>query len=148
MEVILGAYQTRFRERKGTTDQIHTLWQILESKKEQHFSTHYLFTDFKSAFDSVSRVQLHAAMLEMGIAVKLVNLTRNALKKVGNWEKTQDITSEVSETRTGVRQKTRCRAFFLTWPRKKLLGRHTRRKWQYPHGDSTTRWLMLPICIL
>jgi hypothetical protein len=46
--------------------------------KEHNIRAFYLFVDFKSAFDSVIREQLHTTMLEMGMPMKLVNLTRAA----------------------------------------------------------------------
>jgi sorting nexin-29 len=104
IEAILGWYQTGFQEGKSTIDQIHALRQILERMKEQNITAFYLFVDFKSAFDSVIREQLHATMSEMGIPMKLVKLTRAALKRVRSRVKIQDITLETSETKRGLRQ--------------------------------------------
>jgi hypothetical protein len=71
--------------------------------KEQ-ITVFYLPVDFKSAFDSVIREQLYATMLEMGRPVKLVKLTRAALKSVRSWVKIQGITSETFEAKRGMRQ--------------------------------------------
>jgi hypothetical protein len=71
--------------------------------KEQ-ITAFYLPVDFKSAFDSVIREQLYATMLEMGRPVKLVKLTRAALKSVRSWVKIQGITSETFEAKRGLRQ--------------------------------------------
>jgi len=93
IEAILEWYQTGFWEGKSTIDQIYTLRQILERMKEQNITAFYLFVDFKSAFDSVIREQLYATMSEMGIPMKLVKLTRAALKRVRIGVKIQGITS-------------------------------------------------------
>jgi hypothetical protein len=91
IEAILGWYRTGFREGKGTIDQIHTLRQILERMKEQNITAFYLFVDFNSAFGSLIREQLYATVLEMGIPMKLVKLTRAALKSVRSRVKIQGI---------------------------------------------------------
>jgi sorting nexin-29 len=104
IEAILGWYQTGFQEGKGTTDQIHTLQQILERMKQQNITAFYLFVDFKSAFDSVIREQLYATTLEMGIPMKLVKLTRASLTSVRSRVKIQGITSETFEAKKVLRQ--------------------------------------------
>jgi sorting nexin-29 len=99
IEAILGWYQTGFRKGKGTTDQMHTLRQILERMKEENITAFYLFADFKSAFDSVIREQLYATMLEMCVPMKLVKLTTAALKSVRSRVKIQGIKSETFEAK-------------------------------------------------
>jgi sorting nexin-29 len=72
--------------------------------KEQKVTTFHLFVDFKSAFDSVIREQLYGTMLETGIPIKLINLTRAALKSLRSRLKIQDIISETFEAKRGLRQ--------------------------------------------
>jgi sorting nexin-29 len=122
IEAILGWYQTGFQEGKSTIDQIHTLWQILERMKEQNIKAFYLFVDFKSAFDSVMREQLCATMSKMGIPMKLVKLTRAALKRVRSRVKIQDITSETFETKRGLRQGDPLSCYLFNLALEKLLG--------------------------
>jgi sorting nexin-29 len=71
--------------------------------KEQNITVFHLFVDFKLAFDSVIREQLYATMLEIGIPMKLVKLTRAALKSVRSRVKIQGITSETFEAKRGLR---------------------------------------------
>jgi hypothetical protein len=60
--------------------------------------------DNEVSIDSVIREQLYATVLEMGIPMKLVKLTRAALKSVRSRVKIQGITSETFETKRGLGQ--------------------------------------------
>ena len=50
--------------------------QILEKKWEYNEEVHQLFTDFKKAYDSVRREVLYNILIEFGIPMKLVRLTK------------------------------------------------------------------------
>ena len=61
-ENIIGNYQCGFQKNRSTTNQIFMLRQILKKTKEFGIETHHLFIDFKSAYDTIKRDQLHNAM--------------------------------------------------------------------------------------
>jgi sorting nexin-29 len=105
VEKVTGSYQCGFREGKPTTDQIHTLHQVLQRTREFKIDTYHLFIDFKAAYDSIKRDKLLSAMQEFGIPVKLINLTRATLKRVKCRIKLQVHLSEAFLTQSGLRQK-------------------------------------------
>lgn len=63
---IIGQYQWEFRPGKSTIDQILTLRQILEKTRDLQIDTHYLFIDFRQAYDSIVTDELYSAMSELG----------------------------------------------------------------------------------
>ena len=74
VEEIVGNYQRAFRNGKSTTDQIFTMWQIMEKMAEYRYDTYHLFIDFKAAYDSIASVKLYDAMRSFGILAKLIRL--------------------------------------------------------------------------
>jgi hypothetical protein len=56
------------------TDQIFYIRLILEKSWEYNGTVHQLFTDFKTAYDSVRREVLYNFLIEFGIPRKLVGL--------------------------------------------------------------------------
>lgn len=75
-EDILGQYQCGFRKNRSTIDQIFILRQILEKCSEWCVDTYHMFIDFRTAYDSIKRIELYRAMQELGIPEKLTSLTR------------------------------------------------------------------------
>jgi hypothetical protein len=53
--------------------------QILEKKWEYNETVHYLFIDFKKAYDSVRREVLYNNLIEFGVPMKLVRLIKICL---------------------------------------------------------------------
>ena len=101
---IIGNYQCGFQRGKTTTDQIHSIRQILERTKEYNIDTYHLFIDFKAAYDSVNREELLAAMVEFNIPKKIINLVRMTLKNVKCRIKVMSQLSEPFYTEQGLRQ--------------------------------------------
>lgn len=82
LENIIGKYQCGFMREKSTTDQIFAIRQILEKTHEYDIPTFHLFVDFKVAYDSVKREDLYAAMTELGVPEKLVQMARMTMRCV------------------------------------------------------------------
>jgi sorting nexin-29 len=83
LEKLVGNYLCGFRDGKTTSDQLHSMRQILEKMREYGVSTFNLFVDFKAAFDSDDRTELFKAMEEFQIPRKVVEITlRNVRCKV------------------------------------------------------------------
>lgn len=101
---IIGKYQCGFRRGKGTSDQIHSLRQILEKTMEFNIETHHLFIDFKAAYDSILRQPLYGAMLDFGIPEKLVDLVRMTMDSVTSYIKIQSDESLHFGVENGLRQ--------------------------------------------
>ena len=62
VETTIGDYQCDYRGERSRVDQIFTVHQILEKCGERGKDTHHLFIDFKTAYDSIDRCSLYAAM--------------------------------------------------------------------------------------
>ena len=103
-EQIIGDYQAGFRKGKSTSDQIHTLRQIMEKMTERQIDTYYIFIDFKAAYDSITRKEIYNIMKEFGIPNKLRSLVKATQNKVRCKVKTPMGTSDIFYTQRGIRQ--------------------------------------------
>jgi hypothetical protein len=84
IDEIVGDHHCRFRRNRSTTDQIFFICQILEKKWEYNETVHQLFIDFKKVFDSVRREVLYNILIESGVPIKLVRLTKMCLNEPYN----------------------------------------------------------------
>lgn len=73
-EEIIGDYQGGFCKGRSTIDQIFIMRQLLEKCWEENITTHHLFIDYKSAYDSVWKDELWNEMYKLGLPMKLVKL--------------------------------------------------------------------------
>jgi hypothetical protein len=80
VERVVGDYQCGFHQGRSRTEQVFNVRQILEKCKQVGIQIHYLFVDFKAAYDSIDRTRLYLAMKEMQIPKKLVNLVRITMR--------------------------------------------------------------------
>jgi len=103
-ERIIGTYQCGFRKGKSTINQSFTLSQIMEKTAENRIGIHNLFTDFKSAYDSIHREKLLCAMTEFGIPSKLIRLVKTTMANVQCSVQIQSHLSEPIPTARGVKQ--------------------------------------------
>jgi hypothetical protein len=65
-----------------TTDEIFCIHQILEKKWEYNETVHQLFIGFKKAYDSVRKEVLYNILIESGLSMKLVRLTKMWLNEM------------------------------------------------------------------
>lgn len=72
----IGEYQAGFRRNRSTTDQIHSLRNILEKRVERDIETYILFIDFKKSYDCLVRNAIWNAMYDLGIPKKLVRMAK------------------------------------------------------------------------
>jgi len=79
VETTIVDYHCGYRREWSTVDQIFTVHQILEKCSEHGKETHYLFIDFKVAYDSTDRCSLYAAMEEMNTLQKMTALFKATL---------------------------------------------------------------------
>jgi len=70
-EEITGDHLCGFLCNRSTTDHIFCIRQILGRTREQNATVHQLFTDFKTAYDTVGREILYNILVEFGIPMKL-----------------------------------------------------------------------------
>lgn len=75
-EEIFDEFQGGFQQNRGTIDQICIIRQIMEKFYEHDTVLHFLFIDYKQAFDSIDRFQLYTILRELGIPDKLVKLVK------------------------------------------------------------------------
>ena len=69
--------QARFREAKGTRDQIANILWIIEKAREFQKNTYFSFIDYMKAFDCVDHNKLQKILRETGIPDHLTFLLRN-----------------------------------------------------------------------
>jgi hypothetical protein len=79
---IIGDHQCGFRRNRSSTDNILCIRQILEKKWDYNEAVHQLFIFiFKKANDSVRREVLYNILIEFGVPMKLVRLTKMCLNE-------------------------------------------------------------------
>jgi len=103
-EEVLGEYQCGFRSNRSTTDQIFTLRQILEKKREYNSEVHNLFVDFRKAYDSIHRDGLYNIMAEFGFPRKLIRMTAVCLSGVRSRVVANGRIGDAFAVNTGLRQ--------------------------------------------
>ena len=104
IKTLIGPYQCGFRPSKSTNDQIFILRQMLANTHEKQIDTHHLLVDHKTAFDSLIRDHVFAAMSELGIPAKLIRLWRMTLSNSCNSVKIGIDLFEPFDTVQGFRQ--------------------------------------------
>jgi hypothetical protein len=73
---IIGDHQCGFLCNRSTTDQIFSIRQILEKRRDYNETVHQLFVDFKKAYDSVRREVLCSILKESLLPVEQVRLLK------------------------------------------------------------------------
>jgi hypothetical protein len=73
---IIWDYQCGFRRNRSATDQTFCIRKILQRKYKYSGTVHPLFVDFKKAYDSVTREVLCNILIESGVPMKLVYLSK------------------------------------------------------------------------
>jgi hypothetical protein len=96
--------QAGFQSGKSTTDQLFALRQTLEKCNEFNITTHYLFIDFKAAYDAIISNKVYVGMSELNFPTKLIRLTKATLTIVTCCVKIQNDCSESFESRQRLRQ--------------------------------------------
>ncbi|MFX8891336.1 reverse transcriptase domain-containing protein, partial [Acinetobacter baumannii] len=89
---------------RSTIDQIFTLRQILEKKREHDSEVHNLCVDFKKAYDSIHREGLFNIMAEFGFSRKLIRMTAVCLCGVRSRVVSKGVLSDAFDVNTGLRQ--------------------------------------------
>uniref|UniRef100_A0A8D8Q0R7 Craniofacial development protein 2 n=1 Tax=Cacopsylla melanoneura TaxID=428564 RepID=A0A8D8Q0R7_9HEMI len=100
----IGEYQAGFRRNRSTTDQIHTLRNILEKRVERNIDTCILFIDFRKSYDCLIRNAIWNAMHELSIPRKLVNLVKQCCMGAVNKVRVGGEMSSAFEVETGLKQ--------------------------------------------
>jgi len=83
------------------TKQIFCFHQIFEKKWEYNDAVHQLFTNFKKAYDSVTREVLFHIVNEFGIRMQLVKLTKLCLNETSRRVQVGKHCSDVFPTKNG-----------------------------------------------
>jgi sorting nexin-29 len=100
----VGQYQAGFMGARATTDQIFTVRQALQKCREFNVTTHHLFIDFKSAYDTIDRDQLWQIMHDYGFPDKLTRLVKSTTDRVMCVVRVSGTLSSPFESRRGLRQ--------------------------------------------
>ncbi|GFU41117.1 putative endonuclease-reverse transcriptase [Trichonephila clavipes] len=100
----VGDYQNGFRKGRSTTEQIFSIRQVLQKTREFGIDTHHLFIDFKTAYDSINRKALIAAMKEFQFPDKLLRLISLTFSETKIVVKMQNDLSDPLKIKNGVRQ--------------------------------------------
>ncbi|KAI5731765.1 hypothetical protein M8J77_015617 [Diaphorina citri] len=103
-EDLIGEYQTGFRKGRSTLDHIFTLRQVFEKVWEYNNGGHFVFIDFKKAYDSANRPCLLKILKEFQIPTKLISLISDCLDKTLCKIKMPNTNSDEFEVTSGLRQ--------------------------------------------
>lgn len=82
MEEVLGKYQCGFKEERSVVDQTFTLRKTEAESYEFEKDTCLLFMDFNKDFDQVKSDKLCAALRELGVFNKVMNMIKLTFKKI------------------------------------------------------------------
>jgi sorting nexin-29 len=104
-EKFVWNYQCSFRNGKSTSDQLHTMRQILEKMGEYEVNTFNLFVDFKATYDSTDRTQLFKNMEEFQIPRKLRSLVKIMLRNAKCKVKTPNGITDPFDTHTHTKKR-------------------------------------------
>jgi hypothetical protein len=96
--------QSGFRPGRSTIDQIYTLRQVLETRREFRRPTIIAFIDFKAAFDSVDRKRMYQLLADFGLPSKIVRLVEQMYMGSENVVRAASGTSAPFSVLTGVKQ--------------------------------------------
>ncbi|XP_066905877.1 uncharacterized protein [Halyomorpha halys] len=77
---------------------------MLEKTYEYNVDLHYLFIDFRQAYDSVDKAKLLKALQSLGIPSKLIRLTKMTLERTSCKVKTRVGISNSFRVSSGLRQ--------------------------------------------
>jgi sorting nexin-29 len=103
-EKFLGEYQSGFRPKRSTTDQIFIMIQMLEKHIERDSDLYMLFVQFTQAFDSVNRKKLIESMNKMIIPHKIIRMVEMTVNHTKAKVKTGNKLSETFDFSVGVKQ--------------------------------------------
>ena len=79
-EEVLGEYQCGFKRQRRTTDELFVVRQTLEKCYAHDTDLHFLFIDFKKAFDSINQKKLLESLASFGIPKKIERLVKITLE--------------------------------------------------------------------
>ncbi|VDP59986.1 unnamed protein product [Schistosoma curassoni] len=82
VDVQLRDQQAGFRKNRSCTDEIKTLWIIVEQSIEWNPSLYINFIDYEKAFDSVDRTTLWKFLQHYGVPQKIVNIIQNSYDRL------------------------------------------------------------------
>jgi sorting nexin-29 len=100
----IGSYRYGFRPGKRTTDALFIIQQILEKAQESETEIHFLFVDFKAAYDSVIRKQLYKLMNELGIPEKPTRIVTTTMENSSSSTRLQNSFLDPLEVTNGLKQ--------------------------------------------
>ena len=100
-EEIISDHQCGFGHNTSSTGHIFCIRQILEKKWEYKEAVHLLFIDFKKAHDSVRREVWYNILIEFGIPMKLVKLTKMCLTETCSRVRVGENLSDMFPIRNG-----------------------------------------------
>ncbi|VDP58646.1 unnamed protein product [Schistosoma curassoni] len=72
--------QAGFRKDRSCTDQIATLWIIVEHSIEWNSSLYINFIDYEKAFDSMDRTTLWKLLRYYGVPQKIVDINQSCME--------------------------------------------------------------------
>lgn len=79
-DAIMLEEQSGFRKGRSCTDNIFSVKQLIEKRREHNLETHLLFVDYTKAFDRVRRNMLWAVLKKRGIPLHLIAAIQSLYK--------------------------------------------------------------------
>lgn len=101
---LLSDEQNGFRKGRSCNDNITSIKQIIEKRREFNLETHICFIDYEKAFDRVDRTLLWNIMERRGYPLSLINAIKNLYEDTAIIINTGVEKLEPTKTNTGLRQ--------------------------------------------
>ena len=96
--------QNGFRKKRSCVDQLSTITQIIETRKQQRKSTFTVFIDFSKAYDRVNRELLWSKLSHMGLTGKMLQALQQIYQDVQCCVRINGIYSDWFQVSCGLKQ--------------------------------------------
>jgi hypothetical protein len=99
-----GKSQSGFIPKRSTMDKITFVHRMRERAIEFHVDTWFIFSDVKSAFDTISREAVYNVLTNGGVSAHLMELLKDCLTNITAFVKTSSLKSDKFKMNGGVPQ--------------------------------------------
>ena len=96
--------QSGFRAGRSCMDNIFTLQQVIEKRKERNLPTHLVYVDLEKAYDTVPIIELFKTMTKIGLSKVYIRAVWNLYRNAKSGVKVGNVISELFTVSKGLKQ--------------------------------------------